>query len=251
MSQPTTDEHLSQMVTTWTVLFQAHSDHTDEAVAAQQQLLQRYSGAVYRYLLAAVRKQDEADDLFQEFALRLVRGAFKNAHPEKGKFRHFLKSALYHLVIDHQRKKHRRPPALPRATPGSSDTLPASEEADRQFLATWRKELLNRAWGALRELEERSGQPLYTVLRYRTDHPDTRSAEMAIHFSPQMGKELNAQWIRKRLFLAREKFTDLLLDEVARSLTNPTDEELEEELGDLGLLEHCREALQRRRQRGK
>jgi hypothetical protein len=57
---------------------------------------------------------------------------------------------------------------------------------------------------------------------------------------------VTAEWVRKRLFLAREKFTDLLLDEVARSLGDPSADEVEQELIDLGLFDYCRAALERR-----
>ena len=62
-----------------------------------------------------------------------------------------------------------------------------------------------------------------------------------------IGKAVTPEWVRKRLHVAREKFTDLLLDEVARSLEDPAAEDLEQELIDLGLHEYCRAALARRR----
>jgi hypothetical protein len=39
----------------------------------------------------------------------------------------------------------------------------------------------------------------------------------------------------------------LLLDEVAASLENPTEEAIEQELIDVGLIEFCRDDLRRRR----
>ena len=51
--------------------------------------------------------------------------------------------------------------------------------------------------------------------------------------------------MRKTLERARDRFADLLLDEIAQALTNPTLDQLEEELIDLNLLEHCRPALER------
>jgi hypothetical protein len=49
--------------------------------------------------------------------------------------------------------------------------------------------------------------------------------------------------VRKRLHYARDKFTELLLQEVLRTLEVATREQLEEELQDLGVLEYCRGAL--------
>ena len=47
----------------------------------------------------------------------------------------------------------------------------------------------------------------------------------------------------------REKYVDLLLDELAASLHEPTAEQLEQELIVLGLLDYCREGLRRRMRR--
>src|SRR4051794_37045137 len=103
---------LEELSTCWSVLFEAHGDSAAAARAAQGRLLERYGPAVRRYLLAAVRDPHAADDLFGEFGLRLVRGDFRQARPEVGRFRRLLKVALYRMVIDHQRRQARRPQPL-------------------------------------------------------------------------------------------------------------------------------------------
>jgi hypothetical protein len=118
-------------------------------------------------------------------------------------------------------------------------------EAERRFEEIWRDELLGQSWAALREFETRSGQPLHTVLRLRADHPELRAPEMAERLAPVLGKEVSPEWVRKRLFLAREKFTTLLVESVARTLSDPSAAEIEQELIDLGLLDYCRSALER------
>ena len=67
-----------------------------------------------------------------------------------------------------------------------------------------------------------------------------------VSLSAAIGKSWTAAGVRQTLHRAREKYADLLLDEVAHSLENPTVERIEQELDDLGLLEHCRPALNRR-----
>jgi len=241
------DEHLSQIATAWTVVFQAHAGPSEAVHAAQRAMLQRYSAAVYRYLLGAVRNPDVADDLFQEVALRFVRGDFKRADPGRGRFRDFLKTALYHLVVDYQRRQQRK--AVPLGVGAPEPAVETSQaDSDLEFLNIWRAELMNRAWQALAEVERQTGQVLYTVLRYRTDHPDVRSPQMAEQLAERLGKTVTGEWVRKRLHLAREKFTDLLVEEVARSVEDPTLPEIEHELVDLELLDYCRAALERRQQ---
>ncbi len=239
------NQHLSQIATAWTVIFQAHQGPTEVVRPAQQRLLERYRPAVYKYLLAATRDPDVADELSQEFALRLVRGDFKRADPQRGRFRDFLKTCLYHLIVDHQRRQRQQPLPLHPDGPEPADEASSLAQSDQEFLTIWRAELLNRTWNALRHYEREKGQPLYTVLRYQFDHPQMRSPQMAEQLAALIGKPLTSEWIRKRLYYARQKFTDLLLQEVAQSLEDRADEDLEQELIDLGLLQHCQEALQR------
>ena len=98
------DPHLSQIQTLWSVVELAHGDNT-AMQSAQQKMLDRYGGAVRRYALAALRDEDAADEVFQEFALKFVRGDFRGADPGKGRFRAFVKTVVYRLIVDYQRRK--------------------------------------------------------------------------------------------------------------------------------------------------
>ena len=77
------DDRLSRISTMWTLVLQAHGGPADAATTAQRLLMQRYCGSVYRYLLGAVRDEDAAMELFQEFALRFARGDFRRADPQR------------------------------------------------------------------------------------------------------------------------------------------------------------------------
>jgi RNA polymerase sigma-70 factor (ECF subfamily) len=125
------------------------------------------------------------------------------------------------------------------------DPPPAEDEA---FQKIWREELFHRAWQALREQEEGTDQPVYTVLRFRTKHPDLRSAEAAEQLTQQLGRPISPEWVRKWLQRARREFARCLVDDVARTLAEPTPDLLEEELLELGVRDQCREALADRRQ---
>src|SRR3990172_1957475 len=98
------DSHLSQIQTLWSLVERAHGDHTN-VQSAQQSLLDRYGGAIRRYAIAALRDEDAADEVFQEFALKFVRGDFAGADPGRGRFRAFVKTIVYRLIVDHQRRR--------------------------------------------------------------------------------------------------------------------------------------------------
>jgi RNA polymerase sigma-70 factor (ECF subfamily) len=239
------DRPLNRISTLWTLVCQAQAGPPDAAGAAQRQLLERYRGAVYRYLLAAVREADAAEDLAQEFALRFIQGKLGGADPALGRFRDYLKGVLAHLIADHHR---RRPWPLPLPDGAPEPVAPAGHAADdRQFLASWRQELLARTWEALAAVERRTGQPFHTVLEFRRDHPELRSAEMAERLGARLGKPLTAPGVRQTLRRARDRFADLLLDEVAQTLRQPTVDQLGQELAELELLQYCQAAFDRYR----
>jgi RNA polymerase sigma factor (sigma-70 family) len=246
------NSRLSRISTIWTLLGEAHHESGFGAVDAQSALIQRYQGAVYRYLLGALRDPDAADELFQDFALRVVQGAFRRANPERGRFRDYLKTTLIHLVTDYQNQRRRRPTSLGKTLnePAVQPYDPAT--AEEQFLQSWKEELLARAWESLEKTERQGEQPYYSVLRFRSENSGATSAEMAIRLTEQLQPEhpFTDTGIRKTLQRAKAQFADLLLDEIARSLDNPTLEELEQELIDIELLPHCRSALMRRRNNG-
>jgi RNA polymerase sigma-70 factor (ECF subfamily) len=248
MEPQTLHQRLSQISTLWSLVLQA-TQGPEAATSAQEQLLKRYGGAVYRYLLAVVRDPNLADDLAQEFALRFVRGDYRRVDPQRGRFRNFVKTVVLNLVTDHRRRQKVRPPLLPPDAPEPAIKADATEEQDRQFLDCWRHELLTRAWEALAAHEKQADQPLYTVLRFRADHPDLRAAQLAEQLSVPLDKPVTDNWVRQVLYRARKLFADFLLDDLVQSLENPSLAQVEEELLDLGLLEYCRPALERRKKR--
>src|SRR5256885_3417569 len=105
MEPEITPSHLSRISTSWTVLNQAHDGSADAAATAKQWIMQRYGGAVHRYLLAALRDRHAADGLTQEFGLSLVRGDFHQVQPERGRFRDYVKTVLFHLVSRHRKRQ--------------------------------------------------------------------------------------------------------------------------------------------------
>jgi RNA polymerase sigma-70 factor (ECF subfamily) len=245
MKEESFNQRLSRISTLWSLVCRAHQGPASAANAARQQLLERYGGAVRRYLRKVLHDPDGADEVFQEFALRLLHGDLRGADPKRGRFRNFVKGTLFHLIADYHKQFWRWPRPLPSG--GAALAVnPQQAESHREFLESWCDELLARAWAALAEVEAETGQPYYAVLRFRADHPETRSPQMARQLATQLGQPFTAAGVRQTLHRARVKFAHRLLDEVTHSLENPSAEQLEEELIELGLLDYCKPALERR-----
>lgn len=179
--------------------------------------------------------------MYQEFALRLVRGDFHNARPDRGRFRDFLRTCLSNLITDHRRKLARRPAGLGETDPPAAEPGPA--ESDAVFTAGWRAEVLARAWEALEADQRQTGRPVYTALKARADRPELRSPELATHLSGALGKAVTPEWVRKWVAKGRERFAAAVVAEVTATVDPPTPEAIADELTVLGLLDYCREAL--------
>jgi RNA polymerase sigma-70 factor (ECF subfamily) len=239
------NQRLSRISTPWSLICRAHHGPAEAVNCARQQLLERYGGAVRRYLRKVLHNPDAADEVFQDFAVHLLHGDLRGANPQRGRFRDFVKGTLFHLIADYRKQQRQWPGPLPDDA-AALVADPEDLESDRQFVESWCDELLARAWAALAASEAWTDQPLYAVLRFRADHPEMRSPRMAEQLAAQLGRPFTAAGVRQVLHRARQKFADLLLEEVTHSLDNPTAEELEEELVELGLLHYCQPALERR-----
>jgi len=247
MNERELEQHLSQIVTQWTMLARAHQGAPDEAEAARRDLMQRYCGAVFRYLLRVVRQEDLARDLTQEFALRFLQGRFGSADREHGKFRQYVKRALFNLVQDHYRGRMKEPRAVPIDEELQVPAPDEGEAADRAFRESWRLELLARAWRALEESQRETGQPFHDVLRMRADQPDWTSNDLATGLSEKLGREITPVNVRQLVRRARARFGELLLDDIRASLEGASWDRVEEELAELDLLKYCQDMLEERR----
>jgi RNA polymerase sigma-70 factor (ECF subfamily) len=234
---------LSAISTLWSVLRQAHEGDSEAATDAQQLVMGRYGEAVRRYLLATLRDPHAADELTQEFALSLVRGAFRGADPTKGRFRDYVKTTLFHLVSTYRRKRKKDLAAVDPDGPALANVAAPEENPDAEFDRSWREDLLDRTWDALADAQPFS----YAVLRFRASHQNMPSVELAQQLARRLNKPLSAAGVRQALHRARSLFAGLLVEEVARSLEQATPDAVEEEMRELGMLDYCRLALDRYR----
>lgn len=238
------DARLSRIDTLWSVVRQAHTSDAHEAASAQQMLLQRYSGAIRRYLLGALRDADLADELFQEFAYKFIKGDFRSVDPDRGKFRSFVKTVLFRMVALHFRKKSKSKlknvENLPEPAAAEEES---SKEKEERFLLNWRDDILARTWEKLAAVESNGGPKYNTVLRTRVANPSANSNELAELVSTAVGKEVTSGNVRVQVHRAREKFASLLIENIADSLESATREAVESELIDLRLIDYCRDSL--------
>ena len=238
------DNRLSQIETMWSVVRRAHDDEETAARSAQQQMIDRYGPAIRRYLIAALRDPEAADEVYQEFCLKFITGKFQNANPEKGRFRNFVKTSIINLMYEHHRKGKRRR----EQQPIELDVDAATDEEyqnqhDAQFANVWREQVLERCWHELKEQDRHRGRDYYQILRFRVDHPEMRSGQLADSLSEHLGKPMSAGSVRVTLHRARDAFAHILMNDVRDSLTDDSLDGLEAELIDLDLHKYCKDVI--------
>lgn len=242
----TDERHLSQIVTSWSIVRGASNPEAPERQAAQVQLLEIYSNSIRRYLVASLKDQAAADEVYQNFALKLVRGDFVTADPDKGRFRSFVKTILYRLMIDHHRGKKRNRVDEIVAEPVDDRVESAENLADREFQTHWREGLLNHAWEQLEQDQNERGGIYFSLLRARADNPDISHDDLIDEVEKQTGTRPKLGSLRVTLHRSRQKFADYLVEAVASSLSDRSDGRLEDELIALDLKKYCKDAIARR-----
>lgn len=230
---------LDAIPTSWSLVRQAHAaGQARTAAEARQALVMRYARAIRRYVGGMVKDRADADELAQDVMVRLLKGDFAGADPDRGRFRDLLKTAVRNMVRNYWGKQGRRRPA---GVEVESLPDPGDDRLDESWLGEWQQVVLDHAWAALADAERQDPKsPAYTVLRLRADHPDETSDGLAALLSERLGRAVRADTARQMLRRARSRLAELLVTEVEMGLAEPTPERVEEELAALGLLEHVR-----------
>ena len=234
-------KRIDMINTQWSLLRRAHTPESTGTEDARRSLVLRYSPAIRRYLGAITRDSDEADELSQEVVVRMLRGDFGGADPDRGRFRDFLKTCIRNMARNFWSRKNRR------KTAGVElEALQIDDDAEDPdaWLNAWQNNLLDLAWLELENHQKsHAGSVAYTVLRLRSDDPDASSEELAQRLSEEVGKPVRADTARQQLKRARERFATMLLQCVADGLDNPSADRVQEELIAVGLFEQIRSYL--------
>lgn len=222
---------LGQIATEWSLVFDPI------------EFVERYARAIKKYLLALVKRRDDAEEVAQDFFLWVTKNGFPRARKERGRFRDYLKVAVRNYALNYLRRKR-----LATLDDTRLAQIPAHDDPahlhEREWLAEWRACLLNRAWLRLERHQERSQNHIYyTALRVTANHPECDSTTLAGRASVIVGRPIRPDAFRKQLSRGRRLFCELLVKEIAQTLDSPTATQIEEELVDLGLIGYMRAFL--------
>ncbi|MBV9180757.1 MAG: sigma-70 family RNA polymerase sigma factor [Acidobacteria bacterium] len=146
--------------TRWTLVVAAGDPHRKEARSALVSLCENYWYPLYAYLRRRGYSADQAEDLTQEFFMRVLEGRYlDHADPEKGRFRSFLLTSLKFFVADEGDRQRARKRGGGRVVPFELSSgeeryqrEPGHDEtAERVFERRWALSLLERVMDRLRD----------------------------------------------------------------------------------------------------
>lgn len=209
------------------------------------QFVMRYAPAIRRYLTAILKSEDAAEEVSQEFLVKVFDKSFSADRVTKGRFRDYLKASLRYSAMSYLRKR-----PMPTAEAEQLASLVAEESpehaSDREWIAQWRACLLERVWQSLEALERKSNHcHFHTVLRFVAENPQASSQTVANHVSRKLGEPYRADAARQQFARARRQFADFIIAEVKAESPDPTPDAIEAELIELDLMKYVRDYWKR------
>src|SRR5260370_13793979 len=223
----------SQFPTTrWTLVVAAGDPGRKEARSALVSLCENYWYPLYAYLRRRGYPADQAQDLTQEFFMRVLEGRYLDrADPEKGRFRSFLLTSLKFFVNDEEDRQRALKRGGGQLVPFEFSSgeeryqrEPAHDETpERIFERRWALSVLDRVVEKLRDEVVQHGRPehferLKVFLLGQSDAP-----------YPALAREINTSEAALKVALRRlrKRSRELFRQEIADTVADPAEVESE------------------------
>src|SRR5215467_13050232 len=223
----------SQFPTTrWTLVVAAGDPRRKEMRAALVSLCENYWYPLYAYLRRRGYPAYQAQDLTQEFFVRVLEGHYiDRADPEKGRFRSFILTSLKFFVADEgdrQRAQKRGGGAvLPLDFDSGEDRYqrePAHDETpERIFERRWALAVLDRVMDKLRTEFLHHGRPEHfeRLKMFLLGQSDAPYAALAEEMKTSEGA------LKVAIHRLRKRYRELFRQEIADTVADPADVESE------------------------
>jgi RNA polymerase sigma factor (sigma-70 family) len=210
----------------------AGDPHRKEARSALVTLCENYWYPLYAYLRRRGYAADQAQDLTQDFFIRMLEGrCLDRADPEKGRFRSFLLTSLKFFVADEddrQRAHKRGGGAVVQLEFSSGEEryqreLAHDQTPERIFERRWALAVLDRVVERLRNEFMRHGRPghferLKVFLLGQSDAP---YAALALEMNTSEGA------LKVAIHRLRKRYRELFRQEIADTVADPAEVESE------------------------
>jgi RNA polymerase sigma factor (sigma-70 family) len=218
--------------TRWTLVVAAGDPHRKETRAALISLCENYWYPLYAYLRRRGYPADQAQDLTQEFFVRVLEGRYLDrADPGKGRFRSFILTSLKFFVADeedrHRAQKRGGGAVLPLEFLSGEERYlrePAHNETpERIFERRWALSVLDRVMGRLRDEFMQHGrlEDFNRLKVFLLDQAETPYATLACEMDRSEGA------LKVAIHRLRKRYRELFRQEIAETVADPAEVESE------------------------
>ncbi len=222
----------SQFPTTrWTLVIAAGDPRRKDARSALASLCESYWYPLYAYLRRCGHPADQAQDLTQEFFMRVLEGRYLDrADPEKGRFRSFLLTSLKFFVADEQDRQRalkRGGAILPLEFSSGEERYqrePAHDETpERIFERRWALAVLDRVVEKLRDefVQHGRAEHFERLKVFLVGQPDAPYAALAGEMNTSEGA------LKVAIHRLRKRYRELFRQEIADTVADPSEVESE------------------------
>jgi RNA polymerase sigma factor (sigma-70 family) len=218
--------------TRWTLVVAAGDPHRKEASSALVSLCENYWYPLYAYLRRRGYPADQAQDLTQQFFMRVLEGRYLDrADPAKGRFRSFILTSLKFFVADEgdRDRAHKRGGGMLVPLEFSSGEEryrrePAHDETpERIFERRWALSVLDRVVERLRDEFAQHGRPEHfeRLKLFLLGQSDAPYAAVAREMNTSEGA------LKVAIHRLRKRYRELFRQEIADTVANPAEVESE------------------------
>src|SRR5579871_559194 len=221
--------------TRWTLVVAAAAPRRKEARSALSSLCESYWYPLYAYLRRRGYAADQAQDLTQEFFIRILEGRYLDrADPEKGRFRSFILTSLKFFAADEQdrqRAQKRGGGAVVSLEFSSGESgeeryqrEPAHDDTpDRIFERRWALSMLERVMERLREEFVQHGSPenFERMKVFLLGQSEAPYADLAREMTTSEGA------LKVAIHRLRKRYRELFRQEIADTVADPAEVEAE------------------------
>jgi RNA polymerase sigma-70 factor (ECF subfamily) len=223
----------SQFPTTrWTLVVAAGDPRRKDARSALVSLCENYWYPLYAYLRRRGYAPDQAQDLTQEFFMRVLEGRYLDrADPEKGRFRSFILTSLKFFVADEQdrqRAQKRGGGAIVSLEFSSGEERYQREPGhyetpDRIFERRWALSMLERVMERLRDEFVQHGRPenFERMKVFLLGQSEAPYADLAREMNTSEGA------LKVAIHRLRKRYRELFRQEIADTVADPAKVESE------------------------
>ncbi len=214
--------------TQWTLILQAATSQTADGLVALDQLCRRYWQPINAYARLQGYSPADADDITQAFFARLLENkTHAKAERERGRFRTFLLCAMQNFIANDHRDAARQKRGggfQHEAIEDHADQIATSQTPEKLFAQKWAQAVVASAISELEAEYAANGRAArFEVMRQLlTVRHDGDTAALAA----QLG--VTTMNFRKILHGFRQRFGELVREEVARLVSDPA--EVDDEL---------------------